>query len=80
MWLRGEVGATYCAHYHLRPPNCRIFPIDERDLADRDLVMPDVPCGYWFEGDGEGARYRRRRYGVRSAGRVQERTGASCAV
>jgi hypothetical protein len=31
-----------------RTANCRNFPIDERDVAERDLVMPDRPCGFWF--------------------------------
>ena len=37
-----------CRIYSWRPTNCRIFPLDERDLHDRDLVMPDSPCGYYF--------------------------------
>ena len=40
-------GHTLCTLYAFyRPPNCRTFPIDPRDLADRDLVAPDLPCGY----------------------------------
>jgi hypothetical protein len=36
-----------CRLYTLyRLPNCCTFPIDPRDLADRDLVAPDTPCGY----------------------------------
>ncbi len=31
-----------------RPLNCRIFPIDERCLADRDRYAPDHPCGFRF--------------------------------
>ena len=31
-----------------RPLNCQNFPIDERDLADRDLNAPHTPCGYYF--------------------------------
>jgi hypothetical protein len=45
-------------------PACRInshkpkarhaFPIDERDLRDRDVISPDVPCGFSFpSGQGE---------------------------
>lgn len=35
-------------------PNCVIFPIDHRDIADRNLVAPDIPCGYyWDEGKKE---------------------------
>jgi hypothetical protein len=45
----GEAGAE-CRVHRLRPMNCRLFPIDERDLADRDLIQPDVPCGYHFDG------------------------------
>ena len=30
--------------------NCRLFPIDERDLRDRDLVAPGAPCGFHFNG------------------------------
>jgi len=31
-----------------KPKVCRMFPIDERDLADRDIMSPDVPCGFSF--------------------------------
>ncbi|MDD2600198.1 MAG: hypothetical protein PHO37_13390 [Kiritimatiellae bacterium] len=31
---------------YYRLPNCCTFPIDERDLADRDLLAPDTKCGY----------------------------------
>ena len=42
-----------CKRYERwRTANCRNFPIDERDLADRDLVAPDSPCGYYFVGSG----------------------------
>jgi hypothetical protein len=46
-------GSTECWRYtSFRMPNCRTFPIDPRDLADRDLVAPDIPCGYsWPAGD-----------------------------
>ena len=39
-----------CRVYGLRcTPNCWIFPIDARDIADRDLVAPPgVTCGYSF--------------------------------
>jgi len=29
-----------------RPQNCSNFPIDQHDLADRNLVSPQVPCGF----------------------------------
>lgn len=44
-----EDGLGGCDKYdQARPLNCQTFPIDERDLADRDLVAPDYPCGYTF--------------------------------
>ncbi|HUT33687.1 MAG TPA: hypothetical protein VNE39_09420 [Planctomycetota bacterium] len=48
-FLRNAKSISECRIHALRPRNCRLFPIDERDLADRDLVAPDVPCGYRFE-------------------------------
>ena len=47
--LRDTGGITECRLHKWRPANCRLFPIDERDLADRDLVAPDEPCGYSFK-------------------------------
>ncbi|MBM4038989.1 MAG: hypothetical protein FJ290_10805 [Planctomycetes bacterium] len=49
-FLRDVGDLTECRFHRLRPHNCRLFPIDERDLADRDAVAPDVPCGYRFNG------------------------------
>ena len=31
-----------------KPKVCKAFPIDERDLADRDIISPHVPCGFSF--------------------------------
>ena len=40
-------GHSECWNYNAyRLPNCCTFPIDRRDLADRNLVAPDIPCGY----------------------------------
>jgi hypothetical protein len=45
----GHDGETHrCATYLDRGPNCSLFPIDERDLRDRDRIMPERPCGYHF--------------------------------
>lgn len=41
-------GQAGCRYHQLRPMNCRVFPIDERDIADRDLVMPERACGFSF--------------------------------
>jgi len=37
-----------CTIHEFKPRVCRLFPIDERDLRDRDIVSPDVPCGFSF--------------------------------
>ena len=37
-----------CRIYKLRPRNCTVFPIDERDLRERDIMSPYEPCGYTF--------------------------------
>ncbi|MBM3335732.1 hypothetical protein FJY63_13825 [Candidatus Sumerlaeota bacterium] len=47
--MRIEDGVATCTVHKFRPPNCRVFPIDPRDLADRDLVAPDRPCGFSFK-------------------------------
>lgn len=31
-----------------KPKVCHLFPIDERDLRDRDIISPQVPCGFSF--------------------------------
>ena len=38
-----------CKIYERRPINCRIFPLNNSDLSDRDLMAPDQPCGFHFE-------------------------------
>ncbi|HUT33686.1 MAG TPA: hypothetical protein VNE39_09415 [Planctomycetota bacterium] len=46
----GAGDLSECVRYQKwRSSNCRNFPMDERDLAERDLVAPDTPCGYSFE-------------------------------
>jgi hypothetical protein len=43
-------GQSTCRMYTVyRLPNCCTFPIDPRDLKDRDLVAPRVPCGYHWD-------------------------------
>jgi len=37
-----------CTLHDVKYKNCRIFPIDEADLADRDIIAPDTKCGYYF--------------------------------
>jgi hypothetical protein len=49
-FLKNHQPITECRIHTARPMNCRIFPIDERDLRDRDLLAPDFPCGFSFDG------------------------------
>jgi len=37
-----------CRIYGMPIPNCKIFPLDDRDIRDRDMVMPEMECGYHF--------------------------------
>jgi len=42
-------GKSSCARYDAaRMPNCVIFPIDCRDIEDRNIVSK-IPCGYSFK-------------------------------
>lgn len=47
-FLRMEEDRAVCRIHSYRPANCRIFPVDPLDLADRDLVAPDRACGFSF--------------------------------
>jgi len=49
--LKNSISSPVCSIYERRPLTCNTFPIDERDLADRDLLMPDHPCGFSFRSD-----------------------------
>ncbi|MFH0911653.1 MAG: hypothetical protein V1918_09150 [Planctomycetota bacterium] len=46
-------GTTSCRIHRRRPGNCRVFPLDERDLRERDELMPLLPCGYFFTEETE---------------------------
>lgn len=49
-------GNPRCLVYNDRPGVCGLFPLDERDLRERDIVMPHKMCGFWFEdGPPKGA-------------------------
>jgi len=37
-----------CRVHDYKPKVCKMFPIDERDLSDRDIVSPETPCGFTF--------------------------------
>ena len=50
-----------CSIHESKPAVCKIFPIDERDLHDRDLVMPGRRCGFSFVPEQAGAAVERGR-------------------
>jgi hypothetical protein len=41
-------GNPKCLIYNERPGVCGLFPLDARDLRERDIVMPGTKCGFWF--------------------------------
>lgn len=43
-----DVTSQLCSVYEDRPDVCRLFPITPGDVADRDLVSPQHPCGFAF--------------------------------
>ncbi|MCL2558163.1 MAG: hypothetical protein FWE09_06760 [Treponema sp.] len=51
-------GKSACALYsRARMPNCRNFPIDRRDIRDRDLVS-EIPCGFSFDNNEEAPSWK----------------------
>jgi len=41
-------GKSSCMKYYkCRMPNCKSFPIDYRDIKERDIISEN-PCGYYF--------------------------------
>ena len=69
-YLDDSVAPCECKFYHRTFANCRLFPLDERDIADRDIVSPDVPCGYRFPKPDRAAKH-----GDNGRGRKKERGG-----
>jgi len=47
-------GNPKCLVYNDRPGVCGLFPLDEKDLRERNYVMPDRKCGFYFK-DPEAA-------------------------
>jgi hypothetical protein len=53
-------GNPKCLIYNDRPGVCSLFPLDEKDLRERDVVMPGTKCGFYFDdgpnpnGNGNG--------------------------
>lgn len=56
-------GEPKCLIYNDRPGVCGLFPLDEKDLRERDIVMPGTKCGYWFDGAQKDIRPESIRWG-----------------
>jgi uncharacterized protein (TIGR00156 family) len=56
---QGEGGKARCTKHGglFMPGNCKVFPIDEQDIRDRNLVS-GVPCGYRFGGKNDVCVWR----------------------
>ena len=56
-FFHDDDGLPACRAYGaFRFPNCTKFPIDHRDIADRDRIAPHEPCGYsWTEASAAGS-------------------------
>jgi len=48
-WLDRTNGNAQCKYYDSRSKVCELFPLDERDLKDRDMANPKQKCGFWFD-------------------------------
>jgi len=55
-YFHDDDGLPSCRLYaRYRPANCSKFPLDYRDIADRDLVSPNKACGFsWARERKEG--------------------------
>lgn len=49
-----DKGLPACRIYKFRPPNCSNYPINQKDITDRDAVMPDSPCGFFWPEEERG--------------------------
>lgn len=44
-------GIYKCLIYDDRPGVCGLFPLDEKDIEERNIIRSDIPCGYSFFSD-----------------------------
>ncbi len=44
-----DQGYYSCSIHKSRPVNCRIYPVDMRDIRERNMIAPDTKCGYSFK-------------------------------
>jgi len=47
-------GSPRCLIYEDRPGNCGLFPLNEYDLRDRNIIQPHRKCGFHFVDHGNG--------------------------
>lgn len=52
--VTNDEGHTECTRHNTRPGNCIIFPVDERDIRDRDIAAGTKGCGFYFDGKPKG--------------------------
>lgn len=52
--FRETKNGGWCTIYDDRPGVCALFPINEKDLRERDFVMPEKSCGFYFVRDENG--------------------------
>jgi hypothetical protein len=49
--LEDKNGRAFCKVYNgKRLLVCKVFPINNMDLADRNRVAPSRPCGFYWSG------------------------------
>ena len=46
--LKRNNGTALCAIYDSRSNVCKLFPLDERDIRDRNRIRPNIKCGWQF--------------------------------
>ncbi len=46
--LEENPGLYTCRIHGVKPGNCQIFPLTNKDLRDRDIVSPAEACGFTF--------------------------------
>lgn len=56
-------GEPRCLIYNDRPGVCSLFPMDAADLAERNIVMPDRKCGYYFVDEAKPVEVTALRFG-----------------
>ncbi|MHC4871675.1 MAG: hypothetical protein ACYTFY_07510 [Planctomycetota bacterium] len=49
MLLKNKNGSTSCRIHNRKPENCRIFPLNQKCIDERNHLMPLLPCGYHFD-------------------------------